>query len=93
MKQLSIKEVNYSILTGNFTNEELNSIFDACKLRRSGIVYENKRAFRVGTSVAFTSSRTGQVFIGKVTKVAIKYLTVMTSVGSYRVPANMLRAA
>lgn len=93
MKKYSSEEVNYSIIAGSFTNEEVQSILNACMLRRGAIVSQNKRMFRVGTAVTFTSHKTGQVFVGKVTKVANKYVTVNTPVGSYRVPANMLYAA
>jgi len=93
MKKCSIKEINYSIIASGFSDDQLQSIFEACKMRRLAIVSQNKRAFREGTLVAFTSRITGLVYSGKVTKVAIKYISVMTSVGSYRVPANMLRAA
>jgi len=45
-----------------------------------------------GTQVKFTSSRNGRTYLGTVQKVAIKYITVATAVGTYRVPANMLEA-
>jgi hypothetical protein len=44
----------------------------------------------VGDNVEFTSSKTGRAMRGFVTKVAIKYVTVNTGMGMWRVPANML---
>jgi len=40
--------------------------------------------------VNFTSSKTGMNVTGIVTKIAIKYVTVKTAAGAWRVPANML---
>jgi hypothetical protein len=40
--------------------------------------------------VEFTSSKTGRQMRGHVTKIAIKYVTVNTGLGMWRVPANML---
>jgi hypothetical protein len=45
----------------------------------------------VGDNVEFTSSKTGRAMRGFVKKVAIKYVTVDTGLGLWRVPANMLR--
>ena len=50
----------------------------------------NKMMLRIGDNVNFTSSKTGQNVTGLVTKVAIKYVTVKTVNGLWRVPANML---
>jgi hypothetical protein len=44
----------------------------------------------VGDNVEFTSSKTGRLTRGFVTKVAIKYVTVNTGMGLWKVPANML---
>jgi hypothetical protein len=90
MNQLTITDVNGAILYGNFTNTELNSIIDAVKYARSRITEQAKRNLRIGDQVSFTSSKTGRVMQGKVTKVAIKYVTVSTLQGMWKVPANML---
>jgi small-conductance mechanosensitive channel len=90
MKDLTISDVNGAILYGNFSNAELGSIIDAIKFARARLTEQTKRSLRVGDSVNFTSSKTGQNVTGLVTKVAIKYVTVKTVNGLWRVPANML---
>jgi hypothetical protein len=40
--------------------------------------------------VNFTSSKLGRNVTGVVTKIAIKFVTVKTAQGAWRVPANML---
>ncbi len=89
----TIQEVNSSIMFGNFTNEQLDSIISAVKFARNSIAKSNKRQFTVGANVKFTNSRTGRDMHGKVVKVAIKYITVDCGVDrTWRVPANMLTA-
>jgi len=90
---VSIKDVNSAIIAGNFTNEQLSSIIDAVKFARSQLTQQNKRAMRLGCTVRFTSSKTGQTLSGTVDKIAIKYITVRTQSGLWRVPANMLEVA
>ena len=90
---LSIKDVNSAIIAGNFSNDQLSSIIDAVKFARSQLSQQNKRAMRLGTTVRFTSSRTGQALTGTVDKIAIKYITVRTPQGLWKVPANMLEVA
>ena len=89
----TIQQVNSSIMFGEFTNDQLNSIISAVKFRRAQITKETKSQLRVGSQVRFVSSRTGQTIAGTVEKVAIKYVTVRTSQGLWRVPANMLEVA
>ena len=48
------------------------------------------KAGHLGDNVNFTSTKTGQNVTGMVTKIAIKYVTVRTVNGLWRVPANML---
>jgi hypothetical protein len=89
---MSIQTVNAEILAGNFTNEQLSSVIDAVKFARARLAETNKRALTLGSKVQFTSSKTGQTLIGTVDKIAIKYVTVRTSQGLWRVPASMLTA-
>jgi len=89
----TIQEVNTSIMQGNFTNEQVDSIIDAVKFRRSILSRQNKREFNVGSKVKFTSTRSGLVMSGSVSKIAIKFVTVQTTSGNWKVPANMLTAA
>jgi hypothetical protein len=90
---MSIQTVNAEILAGNFTNEQLSSIIDAVKFARARLTETNKRSLRLGGRVQFTSSKTGITMQGTVDKIAIKYITVRTPQGLWRVPANMLEAA
>ena len=87
---MNIQAINSAIIQGHFTNEELSSIIDAVKFARARLTDANKRSLRIGQRVAFTSSRTGQQVAGDVVKIAIKFVTVRTSAGLWRVPANML---
>jgi small-conductance mechanosensitive channel len=87
---MNISQVNSAILQGNFTNTELSSIIDAVKFARARLTEQSKRGLRMGDNVNFTSTKTGQNVTGFVTKIAIKYVTVRTVNGLWRVPANML---
>jgi hypothetical protein len=90
---MSIQTVNAEILAGNFTNEQLSSIIDAVKFARARLTETNKRSLRLGATVKFTSTKSGVTLIGTVDKIAIKFVTVRTPQGLWRVPANMLETA
>jgi len=87
---MNVKDINTAIVTGSFTNEQLSSIIDAVKFARSRLTQSIKFSLKIGDNVNFTSSKTGQNYTGVVMKVAIKYVTVKTITGLWRVPANML---
>jgi uncharacterized protein YwbE len=87
---LTIREVNSAIMLQSWTDVELRSMIDAVKWNRNQLVHQVKRSIRVGDNVQFTSSKTGRLTRGFVTKIAIKYVTVDTGMGLWRVPANML---
>ena len=86
----TIQEVNQSIMFGDWTNVELMSMIDAVKWRRATLAKLTKASLSIGDNVNFTSSKTGMNVTGVVTKIAIKYVTVKTAQGLWRVPANML---
>ena len=90
---MNVKEINTAILTGTFTNDELTSIVEAVKVSKGMLSNKNKRAFGVGSRVKFAVTRTGETLEGSVTKVAIKFVSVNTGRGIWKVPANMLIAA
>jgi hypothetical protein len=90
---MSIQSVNAEILSGNFTNEQLSSIIDAVKFARARLTDQTKRSLKLGASVKFTSNKNGMTYNGTVDKIAIKYVTVRTTQGLWRVPANMLETA
>ena len=83
-------QIKTAIISGNFSNEQLNNIVDAVKYARSRLTQQIKFTLRVGDNVNFTSTKTGRNVTGHVTKVAIKYVTVRTVDGLWKVPANML---
>lgn len=87
---MSIQTVTAEIIAGNFTNDELSSIIDSVKFARARLAKRSIRALSMGDNVQFTSSKTGQTVTGFVTKIGIKYVTVRTISGLWRVPANML---
>jgi hypothetical protein len=86
----TIQEVNQAIMFGDWTNVELMSMIDAVKWRRATLAKLTKASLSIGDNVNFTSSKTGMNVTGVVTKIAIKYVTVKTAQGLWRVPANML---
>jgi ribosomal protein L35AE/L33A len=90
--EMSIQSINSEIVAGNFSNEQLSSIIDAVKYARGQLAKRNKASLMLGDSVEFTNSRTGRVMRGHVKKIAIKYVTVDTGAGAWRVPASMLKA-
>jgi hypothetical protein len=87
---MNISAVNQAIMQGTWTNDELTSMIDAVKWARARLTQKTKRALSLGQLVQFTSTRTGQAVQGTVKKIAIKYVTVATNQGLWRVPANML---
>lgn len=89
----TIQEINRAIIAGSFTNDELTSIGDAIRYARAQLTQEKKRSFRIGDSVRFTSAKRGMTVTGTVNKIAIKYVTVSSAQGLWKVPANMLEAA
>ena len=86
----SIKEVNTAIMFGDWTNVELTSMIDAVKWKRATLAKLTKASLMLGDSVSFTSSKTGLEVTGTISKIAIKYVTVRTPQGLWKVPANML---
>ena len=74
----------------DMSNDEINQVVEAIKLRRTLNARQAARALMVGDNVNFTSNRTGRNTTGVVMKVAIKFVTVKTINGLWRVPANML---
>jgi hypothetical protein len=89
---MKLQEIKHAIKFGSFTNDELNTLSDAIRFARTELVHEVKRGLSIGDNVTFTSSRTGKDVTGVVEKIAVKYVTVRTIEGGWRVPANMLSA-
>jgi hypothetical protein len=87
---MNIQDINKAILFGTFTNDQLTSVIDAVKFARARLTDQTKRGLRIGDDVNFTSNKTGRNMTGTVMKIAIKYVTVCTTTGLWRVPAAML---
>ncbi len=87
---MNVQQINTALITGTFTNDELSSIIDAVKYARANLAKTTKYSLKIGDNVNFTSTKTGRNVTGLVTKIAIKYVTVKTVQGLWRVPANML---
>ena len=90
---MNVQDINTALVTGSFTNEQLSSVIDAVKFARANLARTTKVSLRINDAVSFTSSKTGMTLTGTVTKIAIKYVTVKTAQGLWRVPANMLSKA
>ena len=86
----TIQEINSSIMFGNLSNDQLDSVIAAIKFRRAQLTRENKRMLNLGSRVKFYSTKRGQTFQGTVEKIATKFVTVNTGAMRWRVPANML---
>jgi hypothetical protein len=93
---MTLQEINRAIISGTFSNEDLNSIGDAIKFARAQLAQKAKFTFRAGSQVKFTSSKSGLTVLGTVEKVNRKFIIVRENgkaFGNWRVPANMLEAA
>ncbi len=88
---MDIKQINSAIMFGTWTDVELRSMIDAVQWNRAQLAKQIKRSMGLGDTVEFTSSKTGRTMQGTVNKIAIKYITVKTQQGLWKVPANMLR--
>jgi len=87
---MDIKQVNSAIMFGDWSNIELQSMIDAVKWARASLAKSVKNGLSIGDTVEFTSSKNGMTYQGTVSKIAIKFVTVKTATGLWRVPANML---
>lgn len=90
---MDIGTINTAIIRGTWSNDDLTSMIDAVKFARARLADRSKASIKMGQMVKFTSNKTGRTMVGDVTKIAIKYVTVRTPQGLWRVPANMLEAA
>ena len=89
---MNIQQINTAIISGTWTNQDLESMIDAVKFARSRLTQQARFTLRVGSKVQFHSSKRNMTVEGTVTKVAQKYATVSTNAGLWKVPMNMLTA-
>lgn len=93
MDQLTdVQQITRTIMFGNLTNADLDSVLNALKYARAQMTKRQTRSLRVGDTVQFTSNRNGVTYKGVVDKIKIKYILVNTPQGRYNVPANMIEA-
>jgi hypothetical protein len=86
---MNADQIAKSIRFTPWTNDELVKFIDAVKYARAQLTRDNIREFVEGDAVRFNSRKHGLIG-GIVEKVAIKYVTVRSPVGLFRVPDNML---
>ena len=87
---MNVDRINTAIITGNLTNDELTTVIDAVRYARAQLGRQSIRKLSIGDNVNFNSVKLGRNVTGVVTKIAIKYVTVKTVNGLWKVPANML---
>lgn len=92
---MTVQEINWAIIRGGLTNDNLNSIAMAVKFARNQLTKVKANSFKVGQKVEFVNSKTGRTIVGEVAKVNRKFVLVNENRGHYmpmtwRVPANML---
>jgi hypothetical protein len=88
---MDANQINSAIMRGTWTDTELRSMIDAVKWNRAQLQQQIKRSLMLGDNVNFDSAKLGRNVTGVVTKIAVKYVTVRTVSGLWRVPANMLQ--
>jgi hypothetical protein len=87
---MDINQIKTAIMLNGYSNNDLNALGEAIKYARAQLGRQVKRSISIGDNVNFTSTKTGVNYTGTVTKIAIKYVTVRTVQGLWKVPANML---
>jgi hypothetical protein len=93
MERLSdIQQINRAIMFGTWTDVELRSMADAIRFSQINLRKQVKRNLDVGVQVRWVSTKNPSGATGKVTKIAIKYVTVRNDRDGtlWKIPANML---
>jgi hypothetical protein len=88
---LKVQDINSAIISGIYTNDDLNSIVNAIKFARTQLTKQQARALRVGDQVRFSSR--GNTYFGTVERVKLKNAFVKVgNFSRYNVPLSMLEA-
>ena len=93
MERLSdIQQINRAIMFGTWTDVELRSMADAIRFSQINLRKQVKRNLDVGVQVRWVSTKNPSGATGKVTKIAIKYVTVRNDRDGalWKIPAKML---
>ncbi len=88
---MKVQDINSAIISGIYTNDDLNSIINAIKFARAQLTKQQARALRVGDQVRFSTR--GNTFFGTIERVKLKNAFVKVGMSSrFNVPLNMLEA-
>ena len=88
---MKVQDINSAIISGIYTNDDLNSIINAIKFARTQLTKQQARALRIGDQVRFSSR--GNTFFGTIERVKLKNAFVKVGMSSrFNVPLNMLEA-
>jgi hypothetical protein len=91
---MNIQAINTAIVTGSFTNTDLDSITDAIKFAKSRIASQLSCTLGKGSKVSLSHAKLGGRVFGTVLKVKIKKADVKLDSGqTYTVPLSMLSVA
>jgi hypothetical protein len=91
---MNVKDINTAIVTGTFTNTDLDTIQDAIKFAKSRIASQLSCTLGKGSKVSLSHAKLGGRVFGTVIKVKIKKADVKLDTGmTYTVPLSMLTAA
>ena len=86
----TLTDITSALVSGKFTNDELNSVIQAVTYARAQLARRNKFTLSPGATVSFNSTKYNRQISGQVEKINRKYVIVNTPTGKWRVPANML---
>ncbi len=88
---MKVQDINSAIISGVYTNDDLNSIINAVKFARAQLTKQQARALRVGDQVRFSSR--GNTYFGTIERLKLKNAFVKVgNFSRYNVPMNMLEA-
>jgi len=88
---LKVQDINSAIISGVYTNDDLNSIINAIKFARAQLTKQQARALRVGDQVRFSSR--GNTYFGTIERLKLKNAFVKVgNFSRYNVPMSMLEA-
>ncbi len=86
---MKVQDINSAIISGIYTNDDLNSIINAIKFARTQLTKQQARALRVGDQVRFSTR--GNTFFGTIERVKLKNAFVKVGMSSrFNVPLTML---
>jgi hypothetical protein len=84
-------EISRHIWMANLTNNDLDLILAAVKMKRDAIAASNLRAMLIGDMVEWKSEKRGMKMTGIVQKLGRKFVEVDAGLqGRWKVPANMV---